>query len=508
MNLQLRLQPKQAGWLKLVDEGRFSRLGEGGSRGGGKSKTLRDVQLFRRFKHAKTHGWLFRRTHEELKDNHIKPLFEDYPALSEYWHGEDRELRLPNGAVLGFKFAENFADILKFRGKQAMDISVDESNLMREEEMVELGMCNRAPGYPDWQCKLMESFNPGGIGHNRINRLFINRNFKTNEVPSMYHFTPIFAWDNVAWSEMALTEESLTVRDYYGWTDEQRFLYFINRTQYGRELNALPEPTRSQQLLGKFDMFEGQVFGILDDGVHNLDNWLRDDDDWAHFLSRCARYTGCLDHATTGTRAYVITSLDAFNGRYALDEVYMRNVLNKEVVDEIRRVKTKYPKVDMDYIDPSTESDTQENDYELSSIQDAYRRLGLPTVVPMRTKISVGLDYMNQRLRIDPDRRHPFTGELGAPALMISRSRCPNLWREMTELQCIVRDGKIKYVGADHATDDLRYIEVAYMKPPKEGAGRVKAEQLQNTSPAFTSRTHDSWAAKFDRKTKPARSYF
>lgn len=508
MQLDLKMQPKQAEFLRLVDQSRHSRLGEGGSRGGGKSKTLRDVQLFRRFTYPKTHGWLFRRTHEELKDNHIKPLFEDYPALSEYWYAEDRELRLPGGSTLGFKFAENFADILKFRGKQSMDIAVDESNLMREEEMVELAMCCRAPGYPDWQCKLLESFNPGGIGHNRINRLFINRQFKSNEVASMYHFTPIFAWDNVAWSETALQEDGLTVADYYGWTDDQRFQYFIHRTQYGRELNALPEPTRSQQLLGKFDMFEGQVFGFLDDAVHDLDNWLRDDQDWAEFLHRCARYTGCLDHATTGTRAYVMTCLDSLDNRYALDEVYLKNVLITEMCDEVRRMKDKYPKVDIDFIDPSTESDTQENEHELSSIQTEYSRYGLSTVVPKRTKISVGLDHMNKRLRISPERRHPFTGELGSPELFISRSRCPNLWREMTELQCIVRDGKIKYVGADHAIDDLRYIEVDHMKPPKDRTQKPDPQTLNNTMDQLAQRSQSRWAAGFDKKQKAGRSYW
>lgn len=508
MNLQLRMQPKQAAYLKLVDEGTYSRLGEGGSRGGGKSKTLRDVQLFRRLKYPDTIGWLFRRTLEELRDNHIDPLFRDYSGLGEYWHSDARELVFPNKSKLQFKIGETEGDILKNRGKQAMDISVDESNLMRESEMRELGMCCRWPGYAEHQCKLMEGFNPGGIGHNRIRRIYIDKTFLSNEVPGMYHFTPIYAWDNVAWAETALMEDNLTVVDYYRWSHAQRFQYFTTRTQYGRELNALPEPDRSQQLLGEFNNFEGQVFGILDDGVHNIDNWLRDDRDWKEFLTRGMRYTGCLDHATTGTRAYEITALDAQNIRFALDEVYLKNVLNKDVVDEIKRMKTKYPRVDCDYIDPSTESDTQENVLEITSVQDAYRKLGLPTIIPQRRKISVGLDLMNQRLRMDESLRHPFTGERGSPAIFISRSRCPNLWREMSELQCIVRDGKIKYVGADHATDDLRYIEVEQMKPPEDKQTPPDETKIQSSVITMARRTDAKWAAAFDKKTKPATTWW
>lgn len=508
MKFELRLQPKQSYLLKLVEESKYTRIGEGGSRGGGKSKVLRDVQLYRRFKYPKTDGWLFRRTHEELKDNHIKPLFNDYPSLREFWRQDDRELRFPNGSTLGFKFAENEGDILKFRGKQAMDVTVDESNLMRESEMRELGMCCRAPGYAEWMCKLVEGFNPGGIGHNRIKRLYVDRTFLTNEVPADYFFLPIFAWDNVSWAENALAADGLTVDDYYAWPEDQRFQYFIHRTQYGRELNALPEPTRSQMLMGSFDAFEGQVFGILDDGVHNLDNWLRDEQDWKEFLSRQFRFTGCLDHATTGTRAYLMTCQDAHDNRFALDEVYFKNRLISEMVDEVKRVKTKYPKVDRDYVDPSTESDTQEQIHELASIQDAYRREGLSTVVPPRTKISVGLDHMNTRLKVDPTRKHPFTGEMGSPGIFISRSRCPNLWLEMTELQCLVRDGKIKYVGADHLIDDLRYIEVAHMKPPKAPAEQPKPEQLNNTLPQFARRIDTKFARQWDKKVQRSRTYF
>ena len=509
MKLQLKLQPKQSYLLKIVEESKYTRIGEGGSRGGGKSKVLRDVQLYRRFKYPNTDGWLFRRTLEELRDNHIDPLFRDYPELGEYWKSEARELILPNKAKLQFKIGETEGDILKNRGKQAMDIAVDESNLMRESEMRELGMCCRWPGYPDWQCKLLESFNPGGIGHNRIKRLYVDRTFLTNELPEMYYFLPTFAWDNVSWAENALAADRFTVDDYYKvWSEEQRFQYFITHTQYGRELNALPEPTRSQMLMGNFDAFEGQVFGILDDGVHNLDNWLRDEQDWKEFLSRQFRFTGCLDHATTGTRAYLMTCQDAHDNRFALDEVYFKNRLISEMVDEVKRVKQKYPRVDRDYIDPSTESDTQEQVHELASIQDAYRREGLQTIVPTRTKISVGLDHMNTRLKVDPARKHPFTGEMGSPAIFISRSRCPNLWLEMTELQCLVRDGKIKYVGADHLIDDLRYIEVAHMKPLKPIAEQPKPEQLNATLANFARNVDAKFARQWDKQIKPSRSYF
>ena len=266
---RLALQPKQAQLLNIVEHSPYTRIGEGGSRGGGKSQVLRDIQIARRFGIPSTKGWLFRRTLPELRENHIEPMFAQYPALGEYWKAEERQLRFPNASTLSFIVAENEADILKRRGQDAMDIAVDESNLMRESEMRELGMCCRAPGYPDSQCKLIEGFNPGGIGHNRIKRLYIDRTFLSNEIPQMYYFLPMFAWDNITWSADSLAREfpELSPEEraqlyYRKWSDTERSTWFVMKSQYGRDLNALPEPTRSQMLLGNFDSFEGQVFGF------------------------------------------------------------------------------------------------------------------------------------------------------------------------------------------------------------------------------------------------------
>src|SRR5262249_18762814 len=111
----------------------------------------------------------------------------------------------------------------------------------------------------------------GGVGHAYFKRVFIDRIFESNEVPSQYAFIPAFGWDNSAWSASALREDKLTERDYYAWSDGERKRYFIGRTQYGRELNALPEHLRIQHLHGDWNFFEGQMFPELTDAVHNLD---------------------------------------------------------------------------------------------------------------------------------------------------------------------------------------------------------------------------------------------
>lgn len=52
------------------------------------------------------------------------------------------------------------------------------------------------------------------------------------------------------------------------------------------------------------------------------------------------------------------------------------------------------------------------------------------------------------------------------------------------------------------------YPELAWMKPKPDKAAPVDVTTLQNTIEVLVNRTHGKWAAKFDKKTKPGRSYF
>jgi hypothetical protein len=66
---------------------------------------------------------------------------------------------------------------------------------------------------------------------------------------------------------------------------------------------------------------------------------------------------------------------------------------------------------------------------------------------------------------------HRFTQKKGAPKLFISKRRCPNLWREMSQLQRVfTAEGKWQFVGSDHALDDLRYIAMSRPAAPEKPA--------------------------------------
>src|SRR5215471_2867072 len=124
LELEIPLQPKQFELLRLVEDSPATWIAYGGSRGGAKSHGLRAVMLSRRLKYPRTRGLIFRRTHDQLWQNHIQSLFDQYPFMRDWYHTGHRELTLPNGSVIVFGYAEHPGDISAFQGQQFLDIGV------------------------------------------------------------------------------------------------------------------------------------------------------------------------------------------------------------------------------------------------------------------------------------------------------------------------------------------------------------------------------------------------
>lgn len=469
-SIDFALQPKQSALLKLLDTNlRSVNVGFGGPRGGGKSRGIRDIMLIRRFQYPRTKGWLVRRTFDEVYENHIEKYIQERPYMREWYNTQQHEFTLPNGSTIKAKYAEHEGDLEKEYGKEAMDIFVDQAEQFTEREHNFMRTCRRSPGVPDGQCKKVDTINPGGVAMSYMKRIYIDKEFVENELPNSFAFIEASGWDNVEWCTSALAEDGFTAADYYSWSTQVRFQWFITRSQYGRDLYGLPEKDRQQQLYGDWNFFEGQVFGELGQ-VHNIDNYFDTSDEalWQDF-HRGFKLYGRMDHASTGITAYGMIGLDVDENVLALEEYYKANCLISEHAEAIKHLKSNYHTPEYEVIDPSTEAKTLQREghqgrHELYSVQQAYRDEGLAFVSAHRASISVGIDRIKEFLKLNKLHRNPFTQELGAPKLYISRSRNPDLWREMKELQII----KGEYVGADHALDGLRYVVMSRPKPAQQ----------------------------------------
>lgn len=275
MDIDIPLQPKQREMWRLAEESKHTIIGVGGSRGSSKSHGGRAIMLLRRLKYPNTAGAIFRRKMKQIRSNHLENgYFKQYPFMREWWQESKRTIQLPNGSRIVMICAEHPGDIEDFQGDEYMDLMIDEAARVTENELVKLNVTRRWTGrfggraMADWMCKTWWLMNPGGPGHNYIRRVMYKKEFHGGEKPEAYKFLQAYAWDNVEWCLAALETRGLTAKDFYSWSDEERFKFFITFTQYGQELNALPKRLRLGWLLGNWDEFAGQFYDIWDPDRH------------------------------------------------------------------------------------------------------------------------------------------------------------------------------------------------------------------------------------------------
>jgi len=276
VDLHMGWQPKQWEVFQLLEQSSSRHIGFGGARGGSKSHTARQVMLARRLKYPRTDGLVLRRTFKEVYRNCIGPMFRQWPVTRK-WYRQSSEgyptMSLPNGSKIVFGYAEHKADIYDFQGDEFADIDVEEATHFSEEELRFLDTCNRWTG-SEIRPKTLWTMNPGSVGHDFVKRVMIDRSYRDNERAEDYEFVQAYGWDNVEWSRAALAEDGLSAKDYYGWGERQRFKYFIERSDYGRALWALPDQERAAHLLGDWDSFVGQFFSEFNRRLHVSDPFL------------------------------------------------------------------------------------------------------------------------------------------------------------------------------------------------------------------------------------------
>ena len=205
----------------------------GGARGGGKSWAVRVNALLTAARHPGVTQMIIRRSYPELYANHIKPFLRLLPKGSYTYNDTRKEITLPNGSRIIFRYCANDTDLLNFQGTECDVMYIDEATQLTEEQFRVLSACVRGAddGMPK-RCYL--TCNPGGVGHAWVKRLFIDRIYKSGERAEEYSFIQARVQDNRA----------------------------LMRAQpdYVRQLEALPPKLREAWLDGSWDVHMGQFF--------------------------------------------------------------------------------------------------------------------------------------------------------------------------------------------------------------------------------------------------------
>lgn len=218
-------------------------LGYGGAKGGGKSYFARTWQVLRRLTYPKSKGLLIRKTFPELQRNHIEKLKKELPYGSYGYSDKTHSFTFPNGSIMELGYLESEKDLGRYQGAEYDDIVFDEAEHHIKKIVQEMRSCLRTTR-KDLKPKMILTFNPGGIGHAWLKKLFIQREYEEGESPEQFGFVKALVFDNPS--------------------------IMLNDPEYVRRLEALPEPLRSAYLKGDFDVFEGQFFTNF--GLHNRED--------------------------------------------------------------------------------------------------------------------------------------------------------------------------------------------------------------------------------------------
>lgn len=444
----IRLQPKQRKMLDMAaDPQGPAWIGYGGSRGGAKSYAVRAVLLLRALAEPNRRLVLLRRTWPQVRENHVEPMRAEFPALFERgWNEQNRELRLPNGSVIGFRYAENLADVNAMLGKEYWIAAVDQAEMFTERELTIIKSCCRTTS---GRAKIVLTFNPGNVGLPFLKRIFADRDYRTGESAEDYGFIQAYGWDNVEWAADALERKGLSRGEYLSWDEKRRFEFFITETQYGRELNALPQALRIGWLLGEMGRFSGQFYDNFDlerhvgeaQPVHWQERWLGIDWGFAHnsVALWCSR---------SESGAVQVYREFAASGRSP-------RALAQEICDRTPPPERKH--VVACWLSHDAFARTDERDTIAQQMGEVFHRAGLPEPWPSTRDVIGSAALLYDLLRAGEIMIDPSCQSLIACLPMVSRDP-------------VKPERPVKFLG-DDAFDALRYAlkdRLGATEPPPE----------------------------------------
>ncbi len=206
----------------------------GGARGGGKSWAMRRkfVMMAMRYKGLKL--LLLRRSYKELLNNHINPLRFELNGYAKF-NSTEKCFIFPNGSRLDLGYCDNDNDCMQYQGTEYDIIGFEEATNFEEEWIKTISACLRTTR-ENFIPRIYYTCNPGGVGHNYIKRLFIDRKFQSanGERPENFEFIPAKVTDNKV---LMKTDPDYIMR-----------------------LQALPPKLRKAHLEGCWDIYDGQFF--------------------------------------------------------------------------------------------------------------------------------------------------------------------------------------------------------------------------------------------------------
>lgn len=244
------LNPKQ----KQFCQARNRYVAYGGARGGGKSHVLRIKALGGALTYPDIRILIVRREYPELEQGLIIPMRKMIPAQLATYNGSMRMFTFLNGATIKFGHYGNNDD-LEYQGQEYDWIFIDEATQFTESQFRVLGACLR--GATKIPRRMYLTCNPGGIGHEWVKRLFVDKEYSNGENPNDYCFIHATIDDNPQ-----LLEAS---------------------PEYKQMLDLLPEDVRRAWRYGDWNALAGTFFPEFRKETHVIEPFVRIPSEWKKY---------------------------------------------------------------------------------------------------------------------------------------------------------------------------------------------------------------------------------
>lgn len=393
----------------------------GGARGGGKSWSVRFKATLLCLNYSGIRVLIVRRSYAELRENHILPLQAMLSKVATY-NDNDKAFRFINGSRLKFGYCASDSDVSQYQGVEYDVIFIDEATQITEYQFNTIDATIRGTnGFPK---RMYLTCNPGGIGHNWVKRLFVDKEYKPTENASDYTFIKALVFDNKILME--------------------------SDSGYLRTLQNLPESLKKAWLYGDWDIFEGRFFPEFRRDVHVCEPFPIPPD-WRKFR--------VFDYGLDMFACYFV-ALDNNRKAYFYKEIHEPNLIVSEAAKKMLAFTGADEEIYATFAPPDMQNRHRETG---KSTVDIFREYGVSLRIASNNRV-MGWQEVKEWMKVHSDEQGFDTADVAI------FSNCKNLIKSLGEIQT---DDKNPNDVADvpheltHAVDAMRYFFASNPKTPK-----------------------------------------
>lgn len=436
------LNPKQV----LFYQSQTKYTAYGGARGGGKTHVMRIKAVMGALQHPGISILIIRRTYGELQANHIEPILKlgVEPTLAVY-NRQLHKLYFNNGSTITFGHFNSYdTALLEYQGQEFDWIFMDEATQFTEKEFRLMGGCLR--GVNDFPKRFYLSCNPGGVGHNWVKRLFVDRDFKQNSE------NPEENEDGADYSFIQATVD-----------DNTALMESEGGREYLKSLSQLPENIRAAHRYGDWNVLSGNYFPEFSEARHicrpfSIPRWWKRYRAFDYGLDMLACFWFAVDEA----------------GRVCCyRELYQKNLVVSDAAQMILENTGIDERIEITFAPPdlwSRQKDTGK------SMAELFMVCGLPLVKASNNRVQ-GWLQVKEFLK---------TGEDEKPGLVFFNN-CQRICEELSEIQTDSNnpnDVAKEPHDITHGPDGLRYFCVSRSLPgePEKDTDPFAEEDEANTT--------------------------